>query len=72
MVSAPQKPPTGGNVTVVCRFRPFNASEIARGVSSAVEFNPDGQKIKILLPTEIMGKQDTNFHFDRVFDLEST
>jgi len=58
-------------VTVVCRFRPFNESEKARGVTQAVEFNDDSQKCKILLPQEQMSKQDTNFTFDRVFDMNS-
>ena len=36
-------------MTVVCRFRPFNESEKARGVNQAVEFISQ-EKCKILLP----------------------
>ena len=46
--AAPQ--PSGGNVTVVCRFRPFNEAEKSLGVKQAVEFNEDPKKCKILLP----------------------
>ena len=35
---------------MVCRFRPFNESEKAKGVKQAVEFDPNKQKCKILLP----------------------
>ena len=45
-----QSKENSGNVTVVCRFRPFNNREKEMGVSQAVEFNPDGKRCKILLP----------------------
>ena len=42
-------PKNSGNVTVVCRFRPFNQKEIAMGTEPVVEFKPDKQKLFIKL-----------------------
>ena len=45
-----QAPPkNSGNVTVVCRFRPFNQKEKDMGTEAVVDFKPDKQKIFIKL-----------------------
>ena len=45
-------PASGGNVMVVCRVRPMNASEIARGAKCCLDFNKDGKSIAITMATE--------------------
>jgi hypothetical protein len=39
------KSPESGNVTVVCRFRPFNQTELAMGAKCVVQFL-DHQSVK--------------------------
>ena len=38
---------SSGNVTVVCRFRPFNQKEIAMGAKAIVSFNEDQKNLTL-------------------------
>jgi len=41
-----------GNVMVVCRVRPMNSSEIARGAKCCLDFNKDGKNVAINMSSE--------------------
>lgn len=57
-----------GNVKVVCRVRPLNAKEIAKGSKCCLDFHKDGKQIAINLEG---GSQQNKFEFDHVFDTNS-
>ena len=59
------EPIAGGNVKVVCRFRPFNRKEIEMGSNCPIKFI-DNRTIKI------KDNDDQYFSFDAIFDTEST
>jgi hypothetical protein len=61
-----------GNVTVVCRFRPFNAKEIEMGTNPSIEFANDFRKVNVKPSADIPFGTNCNFTFDRVFDMDST
>lgn len=63
---------TTGNVLVVARCRPLNASEIERGSKCCLDFAPDGKTVTINMASETSSAYGANkFVFDRVFDMKS-
>jgi hypothetical protein len=46
-MSSKQTSGSEGNVMVVCRFRPFNQSEISMGAKTCAEFAKDQQHVTI-------------------------
>lgn len=55
---------------VVCRVRPFNASEKAKGVCTNLEFLPDGKAVKLKSVVEASSNSSIHeFNFDRIFDM---
>lgn len=58
----------------MCRVRPFNQSEIAKGVETGLYFDSNGMLVKLKTQAE----NSTNstglyeFTFDRVFDMKTT
>lgn len=43
---------SAGNVMVICRVRPMNNSEIARGAKCCLEFNKDKKNVAINMASE--------------------
>lgn len=62
----------GGNVKVVCRFRPFNQSEIAKGVESNIDFSQGGLGVKLRTLDAQSNQPLHEFNFDRVFDMKAS
>jgi len=65
----------GGNVKVMCRFRPFNDNERNKGDSNpACDFHPSQRSVTMKLSKKTSESMSgTNkFTFDRVFDIDST
>jgi kinesin family protein 5 len=69
---AKNKPSASGNVTVVCRFRPFNEKEKAMGTKTGAEFGANGA-LTINLKNDKNDRElaKQNYQFDHVFDLKS-
>ncbi len=60
------------NVNVVCRVRPLNAKEIARGASCCLDFMPNKKDIHLTMSSETSSAHGVNkFTFDRIFDTNS-
>ena len=53
----------------MCRVRPLNAKEIAKGSKCCLDFHKDGKQIAINMDG---GSQQNKFEFDAVFDTDST
>lgn len=63
---------TTGNVMVVCRVRPLNQKEIAKGSKCCLDFFPDKKTISIAMSGDTSSGFGTNkFAFDSVFDVSS-
>eukprot|EP00742_Colponemidia_sp_Colp-10_P006548 GILJ01007018.1.p1 GENE.GILJ01007018.1~~GILJ01007018.1.p1 ORF type:complete len:1055 (-),score=235.45 GILJ01007018.1:187-3351(-) len=61
----------GGNVKVVCRFRPSNDLERSHGSTECVEFAPDHATVALKMSGE-SGSGVYRFTFDQAFDMNST
>jgi len=57
---------SSGNIKVVCRFRPQNKKEIARGAIDIVEIKPDATSVLL------KGNPPHTFNFDRIFSPSTT
>ena len=61
-----------GNVVVVCRVRPLNKSEIARGASCCLDFDPNKKNICLnMSDASVSASGQNKFNFDRIFDTKS-
>ena len=58
----------------MCRVRPFNQSEIARGVETGLDFAANGMLVKLKTQAENSTSSTGlyEFTFDRVFDMKTT
>jgi len=60
-----------GNVNVVCRVRPLNQKEIAKGANCCLEF-VNKKDINLTMSSETSSAHGVNkFTFDAVFDTNS-
>ena len=61
-----------GNVVVVCRVRPLNKMELAKGSNCCLDFSPDQKGLCLNMSHESTSAFGANkFNFDKVFDMES-
>lgn len=61
-----------GNVMVVCRVRPLNAKEVAKGSKCCLDFFKNKKDIAINMTSESSSAFGANkFEFDHVFDTNS-
>ena len=61
-----------GNVNVVCRVRPLNQKEIARGAACCLDFLGNKKDVHLTMSSETSSAHGINkFTFDRVFDTNS-
>lgn len=57
---------------VVCRVRPLNAKEVAKGSKCCLDFHKNQKDIAINMTSETSSAYGVNkFEFDRVFDMDS-
>jgi hypothetical protein len=56
MSSSKQASGSEGNVMVVCRFRPFNPSEISMGTKTCAEYAKDKQHVTIKTAVSVCSK----------------
>ena len=60
---------SGGNVRVVCRFRPLNEKELQSSESVCVEISPDNKNLTMISSTE--SNDPLKFSFDYIFGVNS-
>jgi kinesin family member 5 len=60
---------TGGNVRVICRFRPLNAKEIEMSETLGIEIKEDNQNMQIISKYEY--GEPLKFCFDYIFGVDS-
>ncbi|TFK54862.1 kinesin heavy chain [Heliocybe sulcata] len=60
---------SGGNIKVVCRFRPPNALEIRENSEIVVAFDESFQTVRVRSATSLSGPEKDGFTFDRVFPM---
>lgn len=64
----------GGNIKVLCRFRPFNEKEKQNANEVVVEFDDDEKSLKILKRENAENPNNPEkvpFSFDHIFRLET-